>query len=89
MSSKDKIFPQETSNGWTENKNLVLYELKQLNSGIEKLEIKLDEKHTILSNDISELRTDVTTLKVKARTWGAVGGAIIAFIVTVLIKVFG
>ena len=87
--NSDRVFPKGQSNGWTENKQLVLHELKRLNTGLEKLETKLDDKHSGLERRLTDLHTEVVTLKIKSRTWGAIGGGVLGFIAAVLVKVFG
>ena len=52
------------SNGWNEWSKHVLAELRRLNTCMEKIE-----------TEMSNLRSDIAVLKVKAGLWGAAAGA--------------
>ena len=80
--------PQE-SKDWIEDRRLVLYELKRLGRSVEKIDDKMDENRLAFEHRINKIHTEVTTLKVKSSTWGAIGGAIFGIIGALLIKFLG
>lgn len=71
------------SNNWSEWQNHVLAELTRLNDAVERVEKMNDEDHR-------ELFSNLATLKVKARVWGALAGAIpgMGLLVVLLIRYF-
>jgi len=52
-------------NGWAEYQQLVLAELKRLDTGMQHLQ-----------KDVSEIHLAVAVLRTRAITWGAVGGLV-------------
>lgn len=76
-------------NGWNEMKNLVVSELKRMNTNYESLDGKVDNitiKVGIMNskleclpdhtNRINALETNQSALKVKSEIWGVIGGAL-------------
>lgn len=64
------------SEGWDEYRRLILSELERLDESVKesrKSELEAIQK---LLMDITKLREDVVTLKVKAGVWGILGGVI-------------
>ncbi len=80
--------PQD-SKDWTEDRRLVLYELRRLGKSVEKIDDKLDKNRLVFEHRISKIHTEVVTLKVKSSTWGAIGGAIFGILGALLIKLLG
>ena len=64
------------NNGWTEWRKHVLLEIERINDNLEKL----NEKHTAMCIEIARL-------KVHAAIWGAIGGGVIASVVTAAVAV--
>jgi len=59
--------------GWQKWSKFVLEELKRLNKNYEELTKKVND-------ELTELKTEVAILKVKAGIWGLIGGVITASI---------
>ena len=64
---------QHSEDGWDEYRRHVLSELISLNKSLEKLN---DRFSAFLSTDISNIKVEVATLKVKAGLWGLLGASI-------------
>ena len=64
---------QHSEDGWNEYRKLVLSQLIDLNKSVEKLNDRFD---TYLSKDISNVKMEIATLKVKAGLWGLLGASI-------------
>lgn len=69
--------PPSEINSWTEYRRLVIQGLKDLDNDMKALTERLDKLEL-------QFAIDITTLKTKAAVWGAVGGAIISFLIAVL-----
>lgn len=77
---------------WTEYEALVLSELKRLHEAMKDLRVEftehidavkndLSEAKEALKEDISEIRTDVSVMKVKSGLLGTVSGAVSSLVV--------
>jgi hypothetical protein len=77
------------NNGFTEYKRLILDTQERLDRSIAQLNKRIE---SILIDDLSQIKTDVTLLKYKAGLWGSVsgsiGGALFGAILTFLIKLY-
>ena len=56
----------ESGNGWGEYQQLVLAELKRLDTGMQQMHA-----------DVTKIRLAVAVLRTKAITWGALGGMVV------------
>jgi len=70
----EKTVPPEDSS-WDEYRRLILNELERLH-----------ESHQILTKEVSAVRVDVASLKVKAGIWGLLGGLIPALVLLALMS---
>ena len=56
----------ESGNGWGEYQQLVLAELKRVDTGMQQMQA-----------DVTKIRLSVAVLRTKAITWGALGGMVV------------
>lgn len=68
--------PPSEVNSWTEYRRLVIQGLRDLDTDMKALTERLDKLEL-------QFAVDITTLKTKAAMWGALGGAIISFLIAV------
>jgi hypothetical protein len=61
----------ESLEGWTEYRKLILAELERLSASIHDTNRKIDE---FRSDDIAQIKVEIAMLKVKAGAWGALAG---------------
>ena len=67
---RHQVIPDGISgDSWAEYRNLIISELRRLNSGLEGIREELGKVHV-----------DIATLKVKATGWGVLGGGIAVLI---------
>jgi len=63
-------------NGWDEWKRYVLGELKRVSDEQTDMRKENVAQHVAILSSISDLKSDLSALKVKAGVWGLIGGAI-------------
>jgi len=75
------------NNGWDEWKRYVLGDLKRMSKDQSDMREANDTQHIAILNNISDLKADISALKVKAGIWGLMAGAIPVGI-ALLVQVF-
>ena len=78
---------EKFDNGWEEWRQYVLRALKDNKSGLENNEAAMQR----IEEQLTQLRIDVAKLKLRAGTWGLIGGAIpiaISFGIAFLVNLF-
>lgn len=66
----------QANNGWGEWSRFVLKELERLNTAIEQMEGSQSRANKEIYKELSEIRTEIATLQLKAGVWGLLGAAI-------------
>jgi len=66
----------EDGNGWDEYRKLVMSEL-----------LALDSTLNGIMSELTQMRTDLAALKVKAGIWGLIGGALPAIVTIVILYI--
>ena len=74
----------EGEKSWSDYRRLVLAELERVNRQVTETNLKID---ALRDGDLSRLKVEVAMLKVKASIAGTIGGAIVATIVSVMLRV--
>ena len=69
--------PPTEVNSWTEYRRLVIQGLKDLDTDMKALTERLDKLEL-------QFAIDITTLKTKSAMWGAVGGAVVSFLLAII-----
>lgn len=82
------VNPLSEEGDWYQYRRLVLSELERIDASITALKVEVGKSSGDHHREISEIRVDVATLKVKAAAFGAVGGFVITVISELIIKGF-
>jgi predicted DNA binding CopG/RHH family protein len=64
----------ESQDGWTEWSKYVLKELERLNTEQKAIASKMDAQHLETLERINAINQDITAIKIKASTFGAIAG---------------
>lgn len=75
---------RDLENTWHEYRLLVLGGLQRIDKELESLNRKLDQQDGVHGKEISDLRVEVGMLKVKASVYGAMGGTVMAIVLTLM-----
>lgn len=86
----------DDDNGWHEYNKLIMYRLDENKQGLANLDkrfTRLENSVNIdlddIKNKIGDVRTDISNLKGRAAVWGSVAGFVVAFISSLILKMFG
>lgn len=75
-------------NGWTPDKRYVEESLVRIERDLKFLSEHIDRKHSELHTKMSQVREEVSALKVKSGIWGLMGG-MIPILITVILYLTG
>ena len=72
-----EILNTGSTNGWSEYKQRVFYQLDELTKSVDKMDTKLTTSMEKIEEKLNVVREDVIVLKTKSVLFGLLGGAII------------
>ncbi len=74
----------ETKNGWNEWAKKVLFDIERIDKEQESIYNRVDKSYRELQDSINSLRVEIAVIKTKAGIYGAIWGAIVGMITTII-----